>query len=212
MRDHTPDVEFGYWSETLRRWHREGLSEWVADDYRVDHYFGFFGWARDLVGLRNLSCAIFAEPELVRDMFELRTRMILKAFEKPAKEVKLDYAHFWEDTRWNNSPPISPKHFEELMVPCYRRIAEFLRAHGVRIFIVDSDGNIDLLVPLRLEGGELILPVRSQKRDRTPVKLREKDGREVLSMGGIDKHALIESPKAISRELERVKPLVEEGG
>ena len=153
MRDHTPDAEFGYWSETLRRWHREGLSEWVTDDYRVDHYFGFFGWARDFMGLRNLSCAIFAEPELVRDMFELRTRMILKAFEKPAKEVKLDYAHFWEDTCWNNSPLISPKHFEELMVPCYRRIAEFLRAHGVRIFIVDSDANIDLLVPLWLEGG-----------------------------------------------------------
>ena len=44
------------------------------------------------------------------------------------------------------------------------------------------------------------------------VKLREKDGREVLFMGGIDKHALIESPKAINRGLERVKPLVEEGG
>jgi hypothetical protein len=44
------------------------------------------------------------------------------------------------------------------------------------------------------------------------VKLREKYDREVLFMGGIDKHALIESPKAIDRELERVKPLVEEGG
>jgi hypothetical protein len=44
------------------------------------------------------------------------------------------------------------------------------------------------------------------------MKLREKDGREVLFMGGIDKHALIESPKAINRGLERVKPLVEEGG
>jgi len=31
------------------------------------------------------------------------------------------------------------------MVPCYRRITEFLRAHGVRIFIVDSDGNTDAL-------------------------------------------------------------------
>ena len=37
------------------------------------------------------------------------------------------------------------------------------------------------------------------------MKLREKYDREVLFMGGIDKHALIESPKAIDRELERVK-------
>ena len=313
--DHIPDAEFGYWSETLRRWHREGLPEWVTDDYRADQYFGFeawywykvpyyipfrgfervvlredertrvvrdelgvvkvelkegvgesiptyldypvkdwdtwesykerfdidnigypanweqlkeewerrdyplgidaggfYGWARDLMGLRNLARAIVREPELVKDMFEFRTRMILKAIEKPAKEVELDYAHFWEDMCWNGGPHISPKHFRELMLPYYRRITELLRAHGVRIFIVDSDGNIDLLVPLWLEGGVNCFFPCEVRAGSDPVRLREKYGREALFMGGIDKRALTEGPEAIDKELQRVKPLVEEGG
>jgi uroporphyrinogen decarboxylase len=82
------------------------------------------------------------EPELLKDMFEFRTRMILKAIEKPAKEVKLDYAHFWEDMCWNGGPHISPKHFRGLMLPYYRRITELLRAHGVRIARATSESQL----------------------------------------------------------------------
>ena len=39
--DHVPDCEFGYWGETLTRWHQEGLPLWVTDDSKADRFFGF---------------------------------------------------------------------------------------------------------------------------------------------------------------------------
>ena len=39
--DHVPDEEFGYWTDTLVRWHHEGLPEEITDDGKADRYFGF---------------------------------------------------------------------------------------------------------------------------------------------------------------------------
>jgi len=39
--DHVPDQEFGYWDDTLRRWHAEGLPAEITDNGKADRYFGF---------------------------------------------------------------------------------------------------------------------------------------------------------------------------
>jgi uroporphyrinogen-III decarboxylase len=39
--DHVPDYEFGYWDETLTRWHAEGLPPQVDTNEKADRYFGF---------------------------------------------------------------------------------------------------------------------------------------------------------------------------
>ncbi|MCL4552814.1 MAG: hypothetical protein M1305_04590, partial [Candidatus Marsarchaeota archaeon] len=39
--DHVPDEEFGYWDETLVRWHEEGLPRQVNSNQAADEYFGF---------------------------------------------------------------------------------------------------------------------------------------------------------------------------
>ncbi len=39
--DHVPDEEFGYWDDTLRRWHDEGLPREINTNARADLYFGF---------------------------------------------------------------------------------------------------------------------------------------------------------------------------
>lgn len=39
--DRVPNHEFGYWEDTLRRWHNEGLPEEVDDDWKADIFFGF---------------------------------------------------------------------------------------------------------------------------------------------------------------------------
>jgi uroporphyrinogen decarboxylase len=39
--DHVPDEEFGYWDETLRLWHAQGLPDCVNSNERADIYFGF---------------------------------------------------------------------------------------------------------------------------------------------------------------------------
>ncbi|MAG36396.1 MAG: hypothetical protein CL878_09150 [Dehalococcoidia bacterium] len=39
--DHVPDEEFGYWDDTLTRWHSEGLPEEIDTNAKADIYFGF---------------------------------------------------------------------------------------------------------------------------------------------------------------------------
>lgn len=39
--DRVPNWEFGYWGETLARWHDEGLPKEVDDNWKADIFFGF---------------------------------------------------------------------------------------------------------------------------------------------------------------------------
>lgn len=43
--DHVPDYEFGYWDDTFKRWHHEGLPEEVNSNSNCDAFFGFEGKA-----------------------------------------------------------------------------------------------------------------------------------------------------------------------
>jgi len=97
------------------------------------------------------------------------------------------------------------------MVPRYKKITKILNEHGVNIVVDDCDGNIEQLVPGWLEAGvNYMFPLEARHVDS--YRLREKFGRKVLLVGGIDKRALIAGDKAIDKELERLTSLLEEGG
>lgn len=51
--DHVPDEEFGWWDDTLRAWHDQGLPKGVSDNSKGDLYFGFAqkDWAPLNLGL-----------------------------------------------------------------------------------------------------------------------------------------------------------------
>ena len=333
--DHIPDVEFGYWEETLKRWHNDGLPRWVIDDTKAQTFFGlegrkteisvgekiplgilfgppidlyesvvpfdkfkseilreddrkrvlrdeaglvsiqwkagagtsipeflqfpvknkeswndykdrfdldgirypenweelkeryeersyplgvsgggYFGWARHLMGLERFSITFYRDPDLIRDMFKFRTEMVLRAIGKAVREVKptIDFAHWWEDMCYNKGPLLSPKLFKEFMVPEYKRVTSFLKDHGIWINILDCDRDINSLVPLWLDAGINCMFPLEVNAGSDPAELREKFGRRVLLMGGFDKLALIKGKKATEMELERLKPLIEEGG
>ncbi|MBD3240783.1 MAG: hypothetical protein GF331_09380 [Chitinivibrionales bacterium] len=44
--DRIIDAEFGYWSNTLTRWHHEGLPKEVNSNDKADVFFGFDTWTR----------------------------------------------------------------------------------------------------------------------------------------------------------------------
>ena len=112
---------------------------------------------------------------------------------------------------FNHGPLISPKLFEELMVPRYRRITVALKKYNIDIDILDCDGQIYELVPGWLKGGiNCMFPIEAAHTD--PIKLRKEYGKDILLMGGVNKVQLAKSKAAIDQELERLQPLVEEGG
>ncbi|MFQ5810758.1 MAG: uroporphyrinogen decarboxylase family protein, partial [Armatimonadota bacterium] len=101
---------------------------------------------------------------------------------------------------------------EEFLVPRYRRIADLLLEHGCDVVITDCDGNINDVVHLWLAGGvNCMFPVEVAA-GTDPVALRERFGHDILLAGGVNKRELAKDKQAIEQEVQRLLPLVEDGG
>jgi hypothetical protein len=196
-----------YWEEYKSR---------VEDrDYPLGIHAGsIFGWLRNWMGMENLAVTLYDDRAFVQEMMEWVTDFVIELITPALEQVPgLDLAYMWEDMCYRAGPLISPKHFKELMVPQYKRITSLLGKHGIDIVMLDCDGNVDLLLPLWLEGGVNGTYPLEVAAGEDPVALRKKYGKHLLMCGGIDKRALAQDRKAIEREVNAKVPfLIESGG
>lgn len=174
--------------------------------------YGFYGFLRYLVGEERLLLSFYDNPEMVREMISFFTGFWIELWDQVLSQVEVDCAHFWEDMAYRTGPLISPAMFREFMTPCYQRITAFLKDRGVRIILVDTDGNLDQLIPLFLEAGLTgVYPVEVQAGNDL-VAIR-KSFPKLQLLGGIDKIKIARGPRAIDEELESKLPfLLNSGG
>ena len=129
-----------------------------------------------------------------------------------ALPFKIDYAEIWEDMAYRNGPNISPKLFKKYIFPHYKRFIDLLKRNGVRLFVLDSDGNVQALLPLLIEAGvNCIFPLEAQS-DMDARRLRKEYGESLAMMGNLDKRALIAGKAAIRKEVNNKFTLIDEGG
>lgn len=173
-----------------------------------------FGKTRDYMGMENLALVVYDDPAWFEEMCETRTVLILECLKRAfATGIQFDAITMWEDMAYNAGPLLSPEHFKEFLVPRYRRITDLARKHGVDVAWLDCDGKIDVLIPLWLEGGvNTLFPIEIGTWGADPVKYRQQYGKDLLLMGGFDKHVLQGTKRAIEAEIRRLAPLVESGG
>ena len=173
---------------------------------------GFFGFGRWMMGLNRLLMAFFRDKNLIHEMFGFWSDFITK-MAKRALELQVDYLGIWEDMAYRHGPMISPKTFKEFMVPYYKRVTDIFRNKGVDVAIVDSDGDINPLIPLWLKGGVngfLPLEVRAGV---DAISLKEKYGDKIILFGNIGMDALRKGSKAIDQEIgKKFKKLLPGGG
>ncbi len=197
------------WDQARAEWHNPNR------DYPTSIYCGsLYGWLRDWMGVEQISYIVYDDPalfeEMVTTLADCAVGMLQRAFDHGAV---FDSASFWEDMCYSGGPLLGPTHFHQYLVPQYRRITDLLRAHGTDIIWVDCDGKIDGLIPLWLEGGvNCMFPIEVGTWHADPVALRRTFGRELLMIGGVDKHILAGPRDQIEAEVRRLAPLVEEGG
>jgi uroporphyrinogen decarboxylase len=173
-----------------------------------------YGCLRDWMGVENLSMLVYDEPDLFEEMVETLCVLTVETL-RPLLEAgaRYDAAHMWEDMCYSGGPLISPQHFKQYLVPRYRRIADLLRGHGIDIIWNDCDGKIDALIPLWMDAGiNTMFPIEVGTWLADPIVMRREYGKDLLLMGGMDKHILQRSKEEISAEVKRLAPLVEEGG
>ena len=98
------------------------------------------------------------------------------------------------------------------MLPRYRKVVDFGRSQGVHFFALDSGGNIDPLIPVWMDSGIDILYPFEVQAGIDVLAVRKKYGRSLRIWGGVDKRPLAVGPEATDEELQRVKPLIADGG
>jgi uroporphyrinogen decarboxylase len=134
---------------------------------------------------------------------------------KPVVEAlrsSIDCVTIWEDMAYKNGPLISPNFFRKFMLPGYRDLTGFLRKNNVGSILVDSDGDVTLLIPLLLEGGvDGIYPLEAQA-GMDAVALRKQYGKRLVLIGNMDKTAMAKGRDSIEKEIERKIPYLKEQG
>ncbi|MEM2239555.1 MAG: uroporphyrinogen decarboxylase family protein [Candidatus Bathyarchaeia archaeon] len=196
-----------------KTWSRE-LIEYYEETDRVIGLSmpGFFGEARYLMGLERLLLSFYRDPGLIHEIMDFWADFLIEASRGVVESVRLDYVSIWEDMCYNRGPLISPKLFEEFMLPNYKRLTGFLRSKGVEIIMVDTDGNHEAINDLFLDGGVNCLYPLEVAAGMDVVKLREKYGERLLLIGNIDKRAIAAGGQTLRKEVERKVKLTEEGG
>ncbi|MBI4595717.1 MAG: hypothetical protein HY730_04980 [Candidatus Tectomicrobia bacterium] len=171
-----------------------------------------FGFLREWMGMERLLYAFYDEPELVEDMMDAMVHLELEVIKRTVKDIKVDQASFWEDMCYKIGPLISPAMFKKFMVPRYKKITELLQANGIDIIYVDSDGNVNELIPLWLECGINYVWPLEVAAGNDAVALRKKYGKNLILGGNIDKRALIQGKEAIREEVMSKVPFLLQGG
>lgn len=177
-----------------------------------------FGKLRDWMGLEGVSYVQYDDPSLFSEMIGTMGDCIVGTLELVLAEadragVRYDLAQMWEDMSFASGPLMSVEHFDRYLVPQYERITATLRAHGVDLVMLDSDGDVSLLLPRWLKAGvNVAFPLEVGTWGLDAVAVRRTFGPELRLCGAFDKHILARTPDDISREIDRLAPLVEEGG
>lgn len=173
-----------------------------------------YGWIRNWMGVEAVSYLVYDDPMLFEEMVEticvLQVEMLTKILESG---VKADVCAMWEDMCYSAGPLLTPELFKSILVPRYKRIRAVLDRFGVEVCWIDCDGKIDALIPHWLDAGiNCMFPIEVGTWGADPVAMRKEYGRDLLLMGGFGKVILSRSKEAIDREIERLTPLVQEGG
>ena len=127
------------------------------------------------------------------------------------KIVTPSVVFFEEDLSGKNGPMISPATFEEFISPYYLELVPFLRERGVQNVIMDTDGDFTVMIPKILECGlDGVLPV-DVNAGVDIVKVREQYP-TLKFIGGFNKLSIIDGEEAIEKELDRLRPVIKQGG
>lgn len=194
-----------YWEDAVRGY--------LGRDYPLTMRMGsVFGTLRNWMGIENIAPMMYDDPEWIQEMMDYMVDFFCAVGQRALDDLDLDYILLWEDMAYKSGPLISPRMFKKFMLEPYKRLTSFIRDHGVDLIIVDSDGFAEPLIPLWIEGGVNGFYPIERAAGMDALHLRERFGRELRLIGGIDKRAMAAGPAAIDAELANVAPLLKEGG
>jgi uroporphyrinogen-III decarboxylase len=172
---------------------------------------GYFGTLAQLMGYEQLFYNYFDQPDLIHDIQRTFTEIWLAVYEEVLSQTDVDMAIIWEDISAGSGSMVSPAMMREFMLPYYQRMTSFLKAHGVEVIFVDTDGDCFELIPLFIEAGVTGMYPIEVSCGMDLMKVRRTFPRLQL-MGGIPKSEIRLGKKRIDEILKPVGEVLKYGG
>jgi len=171
---------------------------------------GFFWFPRTLMGFTKLMLAYYEQPELLHKINSDLLEFNLKLLEYVAKIGKPVFMTIAEDMSYNKGPMISCDLMDEFLSPYYKMLLARTKEMDM-LTIVDTDGDVTMLVPWLLKNGiDGVLPLERQS-GVDGIKLRQ-EFPGLLMVGHYNKMIMPYGEKAMRQEFERLLPIIKTGG
>ena len=196
--------------DTIKR-NKSKLEDWPRLCW-ADRWGGFFGPLRNLFGVEGLCVAFYEQPELVEKMMDDRVEAIIQITEETMRYTDFETFWYWEDMAYKTGPLVGPEMFRKFALPRYKRVNEWLRSKGIKHIGLDSDGSVWKLIPIWLDSGIDILWPFEVQAGMDVKEVRKTFGKSFVIFGGIDKKEIALGGVKLRNEVDRIMPVVEDGG
>lgn len=178
------------------------------------HCGSLFGKIRDIMGVEGISYLYADDEDLYDEIIDTVGTLCYQTVEAVLKQgMTFDFGHFWEDICFKNGPLVIPDVFYEKVGPYYKRITELLGSYGINLVSLDCDGLIDSLIPAWLDNGvNTMFPIEVGTWNANIAPWRERYGRKIRGVGGMNKNVFSRDKAAVDEEIKRLGQLISLGG
>ncbi|MHA1820531.1 MAG: uroporphyrinogen decarboxylase family protein [Promethearchaeota archaeon] len=209
-------IDLGYFdfeidNEWIRRWEKN-YKELLDRDFMVIPVTTTWEKIREAMGMDRF--AYFYRKK--KDFLKMLLDKIYKIYEESAKALNdtgFDVVTWADDCAYKNNTMISPKQFEELIVPHYKRLNQISHKQSFTFF--HSDGFTEPFFPGLIEAGFNGVQSLEPAAGMDLKHLKETYGDKLTLIGNIDVSRLLSygSPEDIIKEVKyEIKVAAKDGG
>jgi uroporphyrinogen decarboxylase len=153
-------------------------------------------------------------PDEVREYLNQYSLFCIEIASRVLDKLTIDAAIFSEPIGGKEGPLLSPAVYRSVVLPTYKPLLQFLKQSGVDIIIFRTYANAALLLPELLEFGfNCLWACEPDIQDMNYRTIRDRFGKKLSLIGGINIDCLRAGPRYIRIELEQKLPeLIKTGG
>jgi len=185
----------------------------VDRNYPVEvHFSGPFWQLREWLGFEQLCMLFYDDTMLLQDMLDFWQEYVVQLMERVFEHMIPDGVHISEDMAYKCFSMVSPSMARKYLLPVWTRWGDVIRKHNIPVYACDSDGFIGELIPIWIEAGINCCDPIEVAAGNDIVAFREEFGKDISYRGGVDKRAMAKGGDVLAAEMERLRPIVEDGG
>ncbi len=175
------DLPEAAWADVIAEVERIDRNEYFVAPFIAP---GVFEQSHYLLEITNCLTAFYTNPDEMHEIIDMIADWEVRLAEQVCRYLKPDALFHHDDWGSQTSSFVSPAMFEEFLLPAYKKIYGYYKAHGVQCIVHHSDSYGENLVPYMIEMGMDVWQ-GCMSTNNIP-EILNKYGDKLTIMGGID--------------------------